>query len=363
MSKRNTRIIALVLAVVIFATAIWLFQSGYFSDETSPVAGSPASGGAPPQAAAVPVKAMRIKPGELVDYISVNGSTVANEKVNISSEVAGKITSINFAEGMLVKKGATLVQLDNEELQAQMRELQVRKELTQKIAERLQSLYAKEGVSLQEYEIARAEADQVKAQMTLLKVQIEKRTIRAPFEGLLGLRQVSEGAYLSPGSSIVELVSINPINIEFSVPEKYSRKITRGTRVRFRLDGSDEQYLATVVAKEPNIDADTRTLKLKASAPNPKGQILPGAFANILVNLSEFDQAIMVPTQAIVPELNGKIVYLYKSGKAEATTIETGVRQDTYIQVTSGLSAGDTVITSGIQQIKPGAEVTISEFE
>lgn len=310
-----------------------------------------------------PVKAMLIKTGELTDYISVNGSTVANEKVFVSSEVAGKITAIKFSEGMLVKKGATLVQLDDQELQAQMRELQVRKELTQKIAERLQSLYAKEGVSLQEYEIARAEADQVKAQMTLLSVQIDKRTIRAPFEGLLGLRQVSDGAYLSPGSPIVELVSINPINIEFSIPEKYSRKVARGTRINFRLDGSDEQFSATVVAKEPNIDANTRTLKLKASAPNPQGRILPGAFTNISVNLSEYDKAIMIPTQAIIPELNGKKVYVYKSGKAEAVTVETGVRQDTYIQVTNGLHSGDTLITTGVLLIKPGSDVTITEFE
>lgn len=363
MSKRTIRILAMVLAAVIFGGAFWLYQTGFFTDEAAPPPGPEMGGPGMPKKENTPVKAMLIKTGELTDYISVNGSTVANEKVFVSSEVAGKITAIKFSEGMLVKKGATLVQLDDQELQAQMRELQVRKELTQKIAERLQSLYAKEGVSLQEYEIARAEADQVKAQMTLLSVQIDKRTIRAPFEGLLGLRQVSDGAYLSPGSPIVELVSINPINIEFSIPEKYSRKVARGTRINFRLDGSDEQFSATVVAKEPNIDANTRTLKLKASAPNPQGRILPGAFTNISVNLSEYDKAIMIPTQAIIPELNGKKVYVYKSGKAEAVTVETGVRQDTYIQVTNGLHSGDTLITTGVLQIKPGSDVTITEFE
>lgn len=361
MSKRSIRIFALLLALIVFAVAIWLFQSDAFSKEAQPPAAG-ASAGAPP-AEVTPVKAMILKAGELTDFIAVNGSTIANERVNVSSEVAGKITAIKFSEGMFVKKGATLVLLDELELQAQLRELQVRKELTQKIAERLQSLYAREGVSLQEYEIARAEADQVKAQMALLGVQIEKRTIRAPFDGLLGLRQVSEGAYLSPGSPIVDLVSINPINIEFSIPEKYSRQVNRGTRISFEMDGSTERFSATVIAKEPNIDANTRTLKLKAAAPNPQGRILPGAFANISVNLSEFDKAIMVPTQAIVPELGGKKVYVYKSGKAEAVPVETGVRQDTYIQVTSGLQPGDTVVTSGVLQIKPGAEIKISEFE
>jgi len=363
MSKRTIRILALVFAAIIFVGAFWLFQTGFFSAETAPPPGKETGGpGMPPQAN-LPIKAMLIKSGKLTDYISVNGSTVANEKVFVSSEVAGKITGIKFSEGMLVKKGATLVQLDDQELQAQLRELQVRKELTQKIAERLQGLYAKEGVSLQEYEIARAEADQVKAQIGLLSVQIAKRTIRAPFEGLLGLRQVSDGAYLAPGSPIVELVSINPINIEFSIPEKYSRQVARGTRINFLLDGSNEKFSATVVAKEPNIDANTRTLKLKASAPNPQGRILPGAFTNISVSLSQFDNAIMIPTQAIIPELNGKKVFVYKSGKAEAVVVETGVRQDTYIQVTSGLSPGDTLITTGVQQLKPGSDVKITEFE
>jgi len=224
-------------------------------------------------------------------------------------------------------------------------------------------LYKREGVSLQEFEIAKAEADQVDAELNLINVQLEKRTIRAPFNGLLGLRQVSEGSYLSPGATIVNLVSLNPINVEFSVPERYGRGINKGTKVQFVLDGSNDPLSAIVVAKESNVDATTRTLKLKAEAPNPNGRILPGAFANVSVNLRSFAGAIMIPTQAILPDLEGKKVFVFKGGKATSVDVETGIRREDFIQVTKGLSIGDTVITTGIMQIRPGAEVNITKIE
>ena len=163
---------------------------------------------------------------------------------------------------------------------------------------------------MQEYEVAKAEAEKVKADIDLIDVQIKKRTILAPFSGRLGLKEVSEGSYLSPGAPIVNLISINPIKIEFSVPEKYSRVLGQGSKINFKLDGYDQPLQATIIASEPNIDPETRTFKLKASAPNPNGRILPGAFANVSVNLNEEQTAVMVPTEAIVPEMGGKKVYL-----------------------------------------------------
>ena len=198
------------------------------------------------------------------------------------------------------------------------------------------------------------------ADIALLDAQLEKRIVKAPFSGKLGLRQVSEGSYLSPGAPIVSLVSINPIKLEFSVPEKYSRVVRKGTRVEYQLDGVGEKNVAIVVATEPNIDPETRTFRIKASSPNPNGQILPGAFANVSVNLQQYDEAIMVPTEAIVPEMGGKKVFVYRSGQAQAVTVETGIRQASMIQVTSGLAPGDTVITTGVLQIRPGSAVSIS---
>jgi membrane fusion protein (multidrug efflux system) len=361
MKKSRIRILSIILAFVLVGGALVLYRLGIFSPKQPELPTTGAQPAAMRGFEVIPVKAIVIRTGALQDAINVNGSTVANEEVMIASEVQGKITKIAFQEGTMVRRGTPLVQLDVDELKAQRERLLVRQQLTRKIAERLEGLYKKEGVSLQEYEIARAEADQVDAELALIDVQITKRLVRAPFDGILGLRQVSEGSFVSAGTPIVSLVNTNPIMIEFAVPERYSSSISSGTRINFLMDGTPERFTATVVAKDPNIDLTTRTLKLKASAPNPNGKILPGAFANVRVNLQSFSNAIMIPTQAIMPEMGGKKVYVYRDGKAEAVDIETGIRQEDMIQVTKGLQNGDTIITTGILQLRPGAAVRITE--
>lgn len=365
MRKKTTRIVSIILAVVVFGAAFLLYSAGTFSKkEPQPEAknaeAAPSRRG---PSGPVPVQAVVAQASNAEEVINVNGSTAPNEEVTVTSEVPGKVTQILFKEGTIVKAGTPLVQLDIAELKAQRDRLLVDQQLKRKIAERLEGLYKREGVSLQEYEIAKAEADQVDAELALINVQLGKRTIKAPFNGLLGLRQVSEGSYISPGTAIVNLVSVNPINIEFSVPERYGRSVDKGTRVDFLLDGSNNSLSAVVVAKEANVDATTRTLKLKAEAPNPNGRILPGAFANVAVKLRSYAGAIMIPTEAITPELDGKKVFVYKSGKANQVTIETGIRQAELIQVIKGLSYGDTVITTGMMQLRPGAEVTVSKVQ
>ena len=362
MTKRATRTIALI-AIAIVALGFILFQSDLLNKKgPEPPVEEPASAPPPGARPAVPVEAVRVSPEALRDVITVNGSTMPNEEVSITSEVPGKITKILFKEGSLANKGDRLIQLDDEELNAERERLVVQRNLNEKIAERLEALYQKEGVSLQEYEIAVAEVEKVKAELSLIDAQLEKRVVLAPFSGRLGLRLVSEGSYLSPGTPIVNLVSTNPIKLDFNIPEKYSQLAGQGTKVTFRLDGDERDYPATVIAKEPQIDSDTRTLRLKASAPNPSGKILPGAFANVTVDLREFGEAILVPTQAIVPEMNTQNVYVYRSGKAEKLEVQTGLRRESLIQVTEGLSPGDTVITTGLLQIRPGADVTITKL-
>jgi membrane fusion protein (multidrug efflux system) len=368
MSKNTTRILALILAAVVFGGAFYIYYSKPFSETPTPEGSSQteeaqAQPVSSPGEEVTPVRAMVIRAGSLRDAISVNGSTVPEAEVTVTSEVPGKITEILFNEGSWVKEGTPLVHLDDDELQAQRERLVVRRVLTRNIAERMKGLYQKEGVSLQEYEIAEAEAEQVEAELALIDVQISKRTIKAPFSGVLGLKQVSEGSYLSPGTPVISLVSTNPIHLEFSVPEKYSRSIDKGGVVDFQIDGVPESFKATVIAKEPNIDPDTRTLRLKATAPNPGGKILPGAYANVTVNLKSYEATIMVPTQAIVPELGGKKVFVYRDGTVEAVPVETGIRQDVMIQVLEGLEEGDTIITTGVLQIRPGTKVTISQMD
>ncbi len=371
MRNNTIRNISIFAALAVLVGGGLLYRSGFFGGEqeleTAAAPAKPGGMGGPggpggPGGAPLSVSALKIKTDILRDEISVNGSTASPEEVLVSAEVAGKITRILFSEGNYVNKGALLVQLDDEELQAQRKRLLVRKELTQRIAERLKNLYDREGVSLQEYEIARAEADQVLAEITLIDVQISKRSIRAPFSGLLGLKMVSEGSYVSPGMAIVKLVSTNPIHLSFTVPERYNTVVQKGTVVRFRMDGSDKTYTASVLAREPQIDPATRTLRVKASAPNADGRILPGAFAAVSVGLKDYDRTIMIPTEAVIPEEGAQKVFVYRNGMAESVKIETGIRKNTEIQVLHGLQEGDTLITSGVMLIRPGAPVKIESL-
>jgi len=365
MNKRVTRLVALAVAALLFI-AFLVFQGDLLSDKNEPSAeeGEKTEASAPPAVSqSIPVEAVQARPVALEDNISVSGSTVPNEEVIITSEVPGKIDQILFKEGTNVRKGATLIRLDNTELLAERERLQVQRNLNSKIAERLKALYDKEGVSLQEYEVAEAEVEKVAAEIALIDAQLEKRVIKAPFSGRLGLRMASEGSYISPGTPIVNLVSINPIKLEFNVPEKYVGTLDVGSSVSFQLSGADKNYEAKVIAREPNVDADTRTLRLKAAAPNPGGGILPGTFARVSVNLSEFSDAIMIPTQALMPELNTNKVFVVKNGKAEMRDVATGIRQEKQIQITSGLMPGDTVITTGLLQLSAGAPVQITKLK
>jgi membrane fusion protein, multidrug efflux system len=363
MAKKTTRIISFI-GIALLVAVFLAYRAGFFSEkkpDPPAAAAVPASGPAGGQA--LMVEAVIVQPQRLRDAISVNGSTLPDEEVSITSEIPGIITKISFREGTAVKRGAVLVELDTEELKAERRRLSVQKTLNEKIAERLKALYDKEGVSLQEYEIAVAEAEKTQADIAVIDAQLEKRIIRAPFDGRLGLRLVSEGSYIAPGTPIVSLVSINPIKLEFSVPERYSRDMSLGAVVEFMMDGANRAYTAKVMAKEPNIDPATRTMRIRAEAPNPNGAILPGSFARVSVGLQQFDEALLVPTQAVIPEQNRQKVFVYRNGQAEEVEVSTGIRQEANIQITAGLAPGDTLITTGILQLRAGSAVALSSLK
>lgn len=362
MSKHKTRWIAL-SGIGILALVFILYRMGVFGEkapEPAPTVQTGPAGGQGGQA--LPVEGYVVEEAVLTDFIEVNGSAIPEEEVQITSEIAGKVEAILFEEGKPVEKGAVLVRLNDEEWKAQREKLVVQKRLSEKIADRLKALYEKEGVSLQEYEVAAAEVDRYDAEIKLLDVQLNKTVIRAPFSGVLGLRTISQGSYLSPGTPIVPLVRVNPIHVQFSIPEKYAADLKEGGKITFTLAGRDGSFPATVIARNPKIDATTRTVTFEAVAPNPGNRVLPGAFTLVKVQLKQFDKALLVPTEAVVPELGGKKLYIYRNGVAETVSVQTGIRQDRAIQVIEGLQPGDTVITSGILQLRPGMPVNISKM-
>lgn len=365
MNRKTINKLRAILMLSILILLAVLYQRGLLTlpgTESSGTGGNSAVPPTAPAARTTPVRATVVHFGPLSEYITVSGSTVPSDEVIISPEVPGIITEIAFREGAMVNKGDLLVSLDDSELAAQLHRLEVAADLNRRIAERLEGLYARKGVSLQEYEIAVAEYDKSKADIELVRTQLAKREIRAPFRGRLGLKQVSRGAFVSPGAAIVSLVRTDPLKVEFSVPEKYSTAIGPGTPVAIEVGYLDAPLPGKVEAADPVIDPDTRSWTLRAVTSNPEGAVLPGAFAQVKVRLKEFESTAIIPTEAIIPELGGKKVYVYRNGEARAVSVSTGIRQESMIQITEGLHEGDTVITTGILQIREGSPVTITEL-
>lgn len=342
-----------VIAVVLVGLAIPKMSS---SDEDS------GQGGGGQRQQPLGVDAHVVTPTSVPDRLFTTGTLRANESVELTSEAAGKITSIRFDEGSRVKKGQLLVTINDAELQAEKKRLEYRLDLAQDRERRQKQLLEEGGVSQETYDQTVNEVNVLQSELELVEARIEKTKVRAPFSGTIGLRHVSEGSYISPQTTIATLQSVNPIKIDFSVPEKYASRIQAGASITFAVRGSDERYEGHVYAIEPQIDTSTRMLKLRARAPNAEGALQPGAFADITVVFDTIEDALTVPTFAVVPELNGQQVFLLKNGQAQPRSVTTGIRMDSTVQITEGLAAGDTVITSGIQQLRPGLHVQIESL-
>lgn len=291
--------------------------------------------------------------------LAIAGTIEANEQVDIRSEVSGLVTDIQFNEGTNVSKGKVLVKINDLELQAQLSQALTRQKLAMETEYRAGKLLEKEAISKEEYDVALSELRSLQSQTQLIRAQLAKTLIRAPFSGKIGLRTISAGEYITPSSSIALLVSTNPVKILFSIPEKYAGTIKLNTPISFTVAGSNTPYSGTVYAIEPGIDMSTRTLQLKAKASNNNGELLPGSFAKIDLPLSNVNDAILVPTESIIPVLQGKKVYISSNGKAKEILVETGTRTDKSVLILSGLNIGDTVLTSGIMSLKNDIPVKV----
>ncbi len=319
----------------------------------------PAGGGGKPNAGPTSVGIMVVRSESLDEKILTTGTIVPNEEVDIRSEVSGRVTSIGFREGDYVSRGMVLLRINDADLQAQLQKLNANRKLADANEQRLKRLFDKEAISRAEYEISQTNLTGTVADIENLKAQLAKTVIRAPFNGTVGLRQISVGSYISPASPIATLTNMNPAKIDFSVPAKYANIVRRGSRIQFTVEGSDSRRTGTVYAVEPKVNPETRALLLRAISPNPNGTMVPGAFARIEVVLSARGNAIVVPTEALIPEQNGQKVFVVRNHKAESVPVEIGLRTDKSVEIRSGLSVGDSLITSGIQMVKPGGEVLV----
>ncbi|MNK15144.1 Multidrug resistance protein MexA precursor [compost metagenome] len=298
--------------------------------------------------------------GDFTNDLEVTGTLEANESVELRSEVSGLVTSINFKEGANVSKGSLLVKINDRDIQAQLQQALTKQQLSATNENRSKQLLEKGAISQEEYDTSLADLQSLKAQTQLIRAQLAKTAIYAPFSGKIGLRSISVGGYITPTTLIATLSSVNPLKISFSVPEKYIGQIKLNSEMSFTTDGLNKTFSGKVFAIEPGINTQTRTLQIKALVPNPNDELRPGSFAKIKLALSTVKDALLIPNQAIIPVLKGKTVYITKDGKAEQVAVEAGTRTADHIVITSGLNVGDTVLTTGAMALKPGAPVKVT---
>ena len=308
----------------------------------------------------LPVKAAPATHATLNVEVTAVGTLRADETVMVRPEIAGRVATIHFREGQKVRQGETLVTLDQEEYQAQLASSAAQLALEQSSYRRLQDMDRQQLASQQNLDEAKAKLDTARAQQELNRVRLSKTVIRAPFDGMIGLRKISPGAYVKPGDDIVALESLGAMKLDFRVPETYLARLAVDQRLAARVDAYPEQsFEGTIYAIEPALDEETRTVLLRARLPNPDNKLRPGLFARVSLILERRENTLVVPEQAIVPVGQTTFVYRVADGKAVMTPVKLGLRRPGLVEILEGLSAGDQVVTDGQLKIRDGAAVQV----
>lgn len=291
-----------------------------------------------------------------VEYKS-SGTLRPDEEVDLSFETSGKIVRIFFVEGTHVKKGTLLVKINDLPLQAQLEKLKVQLKMAEEKEFRQRSLLDKDAISKESYDQMLTDVQSIRADINLIQARILETELRAPFDGMVGFRYLSEGSFTTTATKIVKLIKMSPIKIEFSIPEKYASEIKIGYPISFIVD--EKTYNASVYAIDPKIDVDTRVVNIRALYPNKDEELQPGVYTSIMLELSKIDNAVAIPTEAVIPEMDGETVYIFKKGKARQVKIITGLRTEDKLQVVDGLKFGDTLLVTGIMQLRQDLPIVL----
>lgn len=348
--------IVLVLGLILYPKLKPVFQK----PDGGPGGGGPPMGGF--QSRSLNANALVISPTSLREIINSTGTLLADEEVDLSFETSGKIVNINFTEGTRVKRGDLLAKINDRPLQAQLLRLKAQRKLAEEREFRQRSLLSRDAISQEAYDQAVTELQVLEADIMLLEARIAETELRAPFDGIIGLRYLSEGAYANPNSRIARLIKISPLKIEFSIAERYSGSVSPGFPITFNIDGINQPFQARVYAVDPKVDIRTRTIVVRALYPNRNEELKPGRFAAITLQLDEIKDAIAIPTEALIAEMDGDKVYVYRNGQARQITVQTGLRTADRIQITEGLTFGDTLLTTGVMQLRQGIAVVIDQL-
>ena len=300
-----------------------------------------------------------VRPQSISDRIEVPGTLLPAEQTQIRAEVSGRIVNLNIQEGSVVQKGALLVKLFDGDLQNQLKKLQVQLEIAETTEKRQAELLKINGISQQDYDLVKLNVRTLEVDMEATRIAIVKTEIRAPYTGQLGLRSVSLGAYISPSDIITTVRQVSELKLEFSVPEKYAKEVKKGDRINFRVDGGQRAHSATVIATENSVEQTTRTLRIRALVDKIDNELVPGVFARVNLQLGKTADALLVPTQALISTARNKQVALLKGDSVIFNVVETGTRDSVFVQVTKGLQAGDTIVTTGLMVLKPNSKVKV----
>jgi membrane fusion protein (multidrug efflux system) len=345
--KQPKRYLVIVVAIIILAVA------GYYLWNMKKGAGGPQQGGG------LPVVTYKVEPKPLSEDIFAVGTLQANESITVKTEISGKIERIEFTEGQLVQKGDLLLEIDSREYEQELERTKAVYELAESTFNRRNDLSKIGAASKQDRDEARSALTESKAAYEKANINYEKTKIQAPFDGIIGLRSVSVGDYLNAGANITGMVSINPVKVEFSVPEKHFSVLREGLPLFLTVDAwPNKEFLGEIYAINPQIDPDSRNITAKALVPNEEKLLRPGMFGYVTIHVSIKDNALMIPEEGIIPNGDKFSVMKVVEGKVQPAEVKIGTRKSGMVEITEGVAEGDLVITAGHMKVQPGMPVT-----
>ncbi len=349
----NLAILALLIFIIAFPKIRPLFPGGSGAEVDFQ----------PQQRQPLSVSAYILSPSQIRDEVRGTGTLLPDEEVDLAFETSGKVVGIYFEEGSHVEEGDLLAKMNDRHLQAQLLKLHAQRRLLVEREFRQRSLLERDAISQEAYDQVVTELETLDADIELLEARIAETEVRAPFNGIVGLRYISEGSFASPSTRIARLIKIDPLKLEFTIAERYSREIMPGFPIRFRVDGILDPLDAEVYAVSPFVDERTKTIRVRALYDNSDEELMPGRFVSIDMQLAEDLEAVAIPSEALIPEMEGDRVFVYRSGQAQPVYVTTGIRTEDRVQILDGLNFGDTLLTTGVLQLRQGLPVVLDNIE
>lgn len=346
--------------VLLTGIILFVLSSCGNSDKKS---GTAAAGGAGPnRQMPMRVDGFVVKTTMISENVEVPGSLIANEATEIHPEISGRLVQLNVAEGKFVPRGSLLAKIYDGDLQAQLKKLEVQLEIAKTNEGRSAQLLKIQGISKSDYDASLLNVSNIRADIDITRANITKTEIRAPFGGRMGLKNISPGAYVTPSTILATIQQVDLLKLDFTVPEKYSSQIKIGKIVSFTSEGSSKTYSAKVMATESSITENTRTLMARSVVQNKDASLIPGSFAKVILNFDPDPNALMIPSQAVLPQARGKKVITYQGGTAKFVDVTTGIRDSARVQILSGLKPGDTIVVTGLLSVRPDGKIQIGKL-